>query len=67
VVLRSWGRFGVPKSKFSGFHLGGEATLPPPTPSKSLGIPVGNGQELPGKICAGQYWGGTLRGHGHEA
>ena len=41
--FRGWfsglgGVFGVPKSTFSGFHLGGEATLPPLTPSKSLGI-----------------------------
>ena len=59
--FRGWfsglgGVFGVPKSTFSGFHLGGEATLPPLTPSKSLGIPAGNGQELPSKNRAGHYW-----------
>ena len=47
--------FRVPRSKFSGIHLGGEATLYPPTLSKSLEIPAGNGQELPRKICAGHY------------
>jgi hypothetical protein len=52
---RLWGVFGVPQSKFSGFYLGGAATLFLPTLSKSLKIPAGNGQELPGKICAGHY------------
>src|SRR5437870_3076947 len=65
--FRGWfsglgGVFGVPKSTFSGFHLGGEATLPPLTPSKSLGIPAGNGQELPSKNRAGHYWGKTRMG-----
>src|SRR6516225_5257048 len=54
--------FRVPRSKFSGIHLGGEATLYPPTLSKSLEIPAGNGQELPCKICAGHYCPGVSRG-----
>src|SRR6516162_9203251 len=54
--------FRVPRSKFSGIHLGGEATLYPPTLSKSLEIPAGNGQELPCKICAGHYCRRTREG-----
>jgi hypothetical protein len=55
VVLRSWRCFWGPQEYIFWFHLGGEATLPPLTPSKSLEIPAGNGQELPSKNRAGHY------------